>query len=359
MSTIFDFKGMFQSHIDKNPKVWDHDRTATLWASEAFACIRKAWFDKRGEDSGYKPNADFVQSWGAAERGNIMEAHWVVPVMETENPPGTKFHFGTGEDQVTYVYGPNSATPDGLFTGCSSDALILYGIPDIESDCFMLEIKSIVPRSNLKEEKDVHHGQVQQQLGIMRSMTEYKPMYAIILYVDASFYDQITVFPVKFDETYWRSARLRAKALNAAEKPGDLRAEGILMEACTYCKWTTECAKVNQSLVPTKEQKDPFTPDEMDTLRDLVFKERAAAAAEKQAKAEKEDLRVDIKDMLSTAQTKRAGDGTFKVSWVWQKGRESLDTAAVKEAGIDLEPFKKTGNGFEKISISVSGVEED
>lgn len=353
-STIFDFKAMFQAHVDANPKIWDHDRASTLGASEAFGCLRKAWFDKHGEPKGYEQDAGYVRTWGAAERGNIMEEHWVVPVLETQNPEGTKFHFGSDEDQVTYVYGANSATPDGLYTGVSRDALKLYGIDDIETDCFLLEIKSVDPRTRMDEEKEIHHGQVQQQMGVIRSMTPHKPMYTVILYINASFYDEISVFVVRFDPDYWRSARIRAKQLNAAEKPDAIYAEGILMNGCDYCRWTTECAKVNKAAVPTKVVKNPFSDEDMDKMRMVAKKERAVDAEMKKLKDEKDDLRSELKMMLSTAQTKKAGDETFKVSWSWQDGRETLDTAALEADGIDLTKYKKKGNGFEKITISVA-----
>lgn len=353
MSTVFDFKAMFQAHVDANQKVWDHDRSSTLGASEAFGCLRKAWFDKKGEDAGYKPDADFSQSWGAMERGNVMEEHWVVPVLETQMPAGTKFHFGSGEDQVTYVYGPNSATPDGLYTGCSRDALSMYGIEDIESDCFMVEIKSIDPRSNLTEEKAQHHGQVQQQLGVIRSMTEYKPMYAVIIYINASFYDEITVFVVKFNEDDWRSARVRAKRLNEAKDAKDIYAEGILADACDYCKWKEACGAINKAAVPTKERKEAFTEEQKIELRKLAIRERQLDAQMKALKEEKDDVRADLKDMLAMAQTKTGSGEDFKVTWTWQNGRETLDQKAMEEAGIDLTDFKKKGAGFEKLTVTV------
>lgn len=357
--TIFDFKAMFDQYAAKNEKVWDHDRSTTLGASEAFGCLRKAWFDKRGEDAGHEPDDQSESSWGAMERGNIMEEHYVVPVLETFNPEGTKFHFGTNEDQVTYVYGDNSATPDGLYTSCSRNALSLYGIEDLESDCFMVEIKSIDPRSNLTEEKEIHHGQVQQQLGIIRRMTKYKPVYAVILYVNASFYDDITVFVVKYDPDYWRSARSRAKALNAATDAKDIKPEGIIMDACGFCKWTTACSKINQAAVPTKEVKSAFNEAQLDELAEIARRERAADAAIKAAQADRDDARAELKEYLARAGTKKAKDDRFSVSWIWQNGRETVDQKAMEEDGIDVSKYKKRGNGFEKMTVSYSEPDSD
>ncbi|MEQ8308094.1 MAG: hypothetical protein RIA09_16285 [Hoeflea sp.] len=351
-TTVFDFKAMFDAYAASNEKVWDHDRASTLGASEAFGCLRKAWFDKRGEDAGYEIDEDYKQSWGAMERGNIMEEYYVVPVLETFNPEGTVFHFGSDEDQTTYVYGESSATPDGLYTGCAKDALSLYGVDDIESDCFMVEIKSIDPRSNITEEKEIHHGQVQQQLGIIRRMTEHKPVYAVIIYVNASFFDEISIFVIKYDPDYWRSARIRAKTLVNAEDAKDLRAEGILMDACTYCKWTNACAKINKAAVPTKEVKNAFTEVQLNELADLAKQERQADQDMKEAKERRDELRSDLKEFLSRAGSKKAKDDRFSISWVWQNGRETIDKKALEEDGIDVSKYTKKGNGFEKMTIS-------
>ena len=163
-----DFDAMFASYHATQAKTWDHDRSKTVGASEIFGCIRKGWFEKhKNGKNKYDPDED-DSSWGAALRGDILEEHYVVPALYHSIPKGTKLLLA-GADQQTLISGLNSVTPDGLLVGLKRDALAKYGIPDIKSNCILIEMKSIDPRAGLSEEKSIHRGQFQQQMGIIRS----------------------------------------------------------------------------------------------------------------------------------------------------------------------------------------------
>lgn len=357
-----DFEAMFQKYVDENQKVWDHDRQATMGASEAFACLRQTWFkknvEKRLDKDGnplYPKDENAKSSWGAAERGNLIEEHWVVPVLRSQLPPKVDIDF-EGDKQTTFVYGKNSATPDGLYTGLSRDALVKYGIEDIESNEVLIEIKSIDPRTNLTEEKTIHHGQAQVQLGIINSMTEYRPKYCVILYIDASFLDEIKVFVVKYDPNVFKAARNRAKRVFSISDPALIPPEGKLTDGCTYCEFKGACAKVNKEDIPTDDKfKNKVDKDELERLYELATLERAADADEKEAKARKTELREEIKQIMREADTRKTKDEDLglSISWVWQKGKVTYDTKAMEADGIDLEPYKKEGDGFEKMTITV------
>lgn len=352
-STVLNFEGMFSQYVAEHQKVWEHDRGSTVGASEVFGCQRKSFFDKFVEKFGFKEDPDYEHEhgWGAMERGNVMEEHWVVPVLEAMIPKTSKYLFGTA-GQETFVYGQNSATPDGLITNLASDALIDYGIEDIESDCILVEVKSFDPRSSFDEEKEIHHGQAQQQMGIIRRMTQYRPMYTVILYVNASFYDDIKAFPVRYDPGSWKAAVRRADEVLNAETASDLRPEGKMTDGCKFCKWTHECAKASKELVPTDENvKDDIDPEIAIELENLVRDERKAAQQEKDSKADKESLRADIKDLLLELQKRKVKQPKYSISWTFQEGKKTVDTKAMREAGIDLEPFTTEGAGFEKMTI--------
>lgn len=350
---IIDFEAMFQQYVDDHQKVWDHDRSETVGASEVFACMRQTWFKKFGEKNGFETDPDHDKSWGAMERGNIMEEHWVVPVMEHNAKKGAYgFEFGS-DGQVTFVYGQNSATPDGLFTGLAKEALKKYGIDDIESDCILLEIKSIDPRATLDEEKAIHFGQAQTQLGIIRKMTEHKPMYCVVIYINASFYDDIKVFPIRYEEDMFKRARARAKMIMNATNPDRLMPEGKLSDACKLCEWTHACAKVQKEVVPTSDESKKLDQVIVNKARELAIEADKYAEAEKEAKATKEMVRNDIKALLGEANTKKAMGEDFSISWIWQDGNSSLDKEAMKADGIDLSKYEKKGAGFEKMLIKV------
>lgn len=349
------FQKMFDDYVTSNDKEWAHDRSSTLGASEAFGCIRKAFFDKFGEELDYKPDEDFKQSWGALKRGDLIEDNWVVPVMEdqiSKQVPGAVLLMAGANDQKTFVKGRNSATPDGLITNLPSDALAHYGIEDMGSDCLLTEIKSVDPRVSLTEEKSIHEGQVQIQMGLIREMTEYKPNYAVIIYVDASFFDNMKVFVVEFNESTFRAATVRAKQLFQAEDPIDLLPEGKIEGTCQYCRWKTMCAEAAKGSIPVGERKDAFADEELITLEELLEQEKEISQNIKEFEHDKEKIRARIKQTLVEKDTKRVNTNTYSVSYTWQKGRKSLDKSRLeKETGIKLDQYEKEGTGFEKLTI--------
>ncbi len=352
-STVLNFEKMFQDYVDANQKKWDHDRSSSVGASETFGCLRQVWFKKKGADHGFTEDEDSEKSWGAMERGNIIEDHWVVPVLKATLPDKVTLEYAGGDNQMTFVYGQNSATPDGLYLNLARDALVEYGIPDIESDCILIEVKSIDPRSTLTEEKTIHHGQAQVQMGILNEMTEYKPKYTVILYIDASFFDQISVFVVKFDPNLWKAARRRAKLVYATDFPATIAAEGKLNDGCKFCTFTHACAKVNKEAVPVKEDFSALDKAERDELYALAQDERDADADEKAAAEEKAKIRAKIKEILSGTNSRRYKDDRFSISWTWQAGRTTTDVKAAEADGIDLSKYKTTGDGFEKMTVTV------
>ena len=349
---MLDFTKIFDDYVSSNQKIWEHDRNESLGASETFACIRRAWFKRFGEDRGFASDPDYENTWGAMERGNVMEDHHVVPALLHGTPENSEYLF-SGKDQKTFVYGRNSATPDGLITNLPKDALTKYGIDDIESDCVMVEIKSIDPRVNLEEEKSVHYGQVQVQMALVRRMTDYKPVYAIILYVDASFYDDILVFPVRYDPAQWKMAKKRADSVFNAIGPSELMAEGKLTDECKYCDWRHACAKVNGDGIPVNEKQDDATA--LALLDDLEFDGQKREEIKEEIKAletELEKTNMSIKEMLKVIDSRKVNSGEFRFSWIFLEGRETVNTKAAEADGINLDPFKKRGAGYDKLTVN-------
>jgi hypothetical protein len=76
------FSKMFQAFSDANEKEWKYDRNASLGASEAFACLRKAFFKKFG----YEADDEYVADWGAAKRGDLIENYFAVPAVQAILP---------------------------------------------------------------------------------------------------------------------------------------------------------------------------------------------------------------------------------------------------------------------------------
>lgn len=390
------FDDIFQSYMDGNQKVWAHDRRETVGASEVFGCLRQTWFKKRGHEFHTRTQVgtesveegvtvidgveypamvdkpiyesapiypedevdeDDGPDWGATERGNILEAHFVVPALS--NLPRGKMLLG-GADQKTFFHGKNSATPDGLIIGLDRDALADYGIPDIETHCILLEIKSIDPRVALQHEKAIHRGQTITQIGMIREKTPYKPVYGVILYVNASFLSNIKPFVVKYDQETWDVAQLRADAIYQTSDPALIQAEGKIDGSCDFCKFQRSCGIVTTGRIPDDNSKlvnaDAAILEQFDTFIER-YKE-AKEFAEKSAK-DFEMVKAEMREEMILVGSRKLGGKKAKrpysVSWYGQKGRRTLSKALIKEAlGEDLSAYETEGNAFDVLRVTFS-----
>lgn len=332
-----DFDRFFNNFIESTKKQWGHDRKKTLGGSEVFGCIRKAWYSRH--DTPKDP--DYVESWGATKRGDLIENYHVVPAMDhaAENE-GFKIDY-TGTDQQTLFAAdgtPMSVTPDGLIHGIPRNFLVKYGIDDIKSDCVMFEIKSIDPRVDLSEEKAIHHGQTQIQMGLVRENTNFKPNYAVILYVNASFFDDMKVYVVEWDAEKYAAAKERSHYVYSCEDPSKLLREGVIDGSCNYCPFKQACLATTVGAMPADKGKpkkgDVPAEGLVDSLQDLMDRAHKARAAKK--KVEKEDglVKEEIKSRLREFNERRAKDGNWSVSYSMASGRETLDKSKV-ELAID------------------------
>ena len=352
-----DFNNMFQAYSDSAEKEWKYDRNASLGASEAFDCIRKAFFKKHQ----YEPDDGHEADWGAAKRGDIIENYFAVPATVAVMPEGASLIYA-GEDQETLRKGRLSATPDGLAIDLEYDALTQLGIDDIESDCVVIEYKSFDPRATVNSEKEIHAGQTQVQMGLIHELTDYRPEYAVIIYFNASWLSDIRPFVVKRDPKIYEAAKARAKQVFSADEPYELMAEGKISGGCMYCEFTEECAFATGESTP-KTKKKIEDQEVIDRLALLSERQKKFAAIAKDAEKDRKIIDEEIKELLRDHDTKGAGDDRFSISLAWCAGKKSLDTlsvaAALQDHGLSIEDFQKEGNGYERLTVKLKGTKDD
>jgi hypothetical protein len=341
-----DFAGMFDAYSATAEKVWKYDRNLSMGASEVFTCLRKGFFKKFG----YEPDDTYEADWGAAKRGDVIENNVAVPAVEAILPEHSKLIYA-GSDQETLKIGRLSATPDGLVTEADFDALAQLGIDDIITDCFVTEFKSFDPRASIKEEKAVHAGQVQVQMGLIHELTDYRPEYAVIIYFNASILSDIRPFVVKRDPAVYKAAKIRANQVFNAKQPTDLLPEGKLSGDCRLCEFTEECALAQGESTPREKRK--VDPEVQERLRLLAERQKDADAAEKTAKQDKKVAEEEIKQLLRDNETKGAGDDAFSISLTWCAGKKSTDLLAMAADGIDIEAYQKEGSGYERLTVKL------
>lgn len=365
----FTFEDCFDEYVASKQKTWKYDRNLMVGASECFGCIRKTWFGKRGKEFDYGVDADHEENWGAMRRGDIMENHLIVPAIREGLERRGMALIMEGDDQETIRDGYNSATLDGLVVPTDpalggklpKDFLEYYGFEgDLDADSVVLEMKSFDPRIEIKQAKAIHHGQTQMQMGLVRETTEYKPEYAIVIYVNASWYDDIRPFLVEYSETEYLIGRERNEKVFEVDDPALFAPEGKLDGDCKYCKYTDACSIVSTGRVPEKrdalkaKEVDGQDKDMLERMDVLVQNQAALKAVEKQTKRELEEANEAIRQELINAGTSRAVGEDWKVFYSAQAGAKRLSTALMIEAGLDPDDYKEQGNGFEKLTVTTS-----
>lgn len=355
-SAPFSIRAIHQAHAAASARAFAHDRTQTVGASEVGQCLRKVWFSKNEIDPGMTIARDEGHSdgWGARVRGSVYEAAWWEPALRANLPAGASLHYA-GDEQRTLVKDYLSATPDAVVTGLARDCLAHLDVPDIGSDCLVVECKTADPRTRLSAAKPEHVFQVHVQMGLIRDTTNFRPSWALITYADTSFWDELLEFPIRFDEAVYREALNRAARAMTAGSVNDVRPEGWIAggRECDYCPFTGACGRSRAERVPV-ESKAPDNAGDIATKARLARilkcegEERIARAREKEQ---------EVRDLMAAAGTRTLDCDGVKITWSAVKGRPSFDMkglrAAAEAAGVDVEALSTVGDPTDRLTITV------
>lgn len=362
-TAALDFRRAFGEAVAAEQRVWEHDRSKTVGASENFGCLKQVYFAKREPDQAEKPEEDDELSWGHTERGNLVENWYAVPKLQ--NMFGADKCFYMGEDQKTFISGLLSATPDGLVVDQPREALSeLEGGPeDLGGDSaeIAIEIKSFNPQMNITAPKARHVGQNIIQMGILQEKTNYKPQWGIILYINPVDLQDIRPFVVKFDQRIYDRAKERAARVFAPDaKPEDFASEGRTNGDCVYCPFVRRCRETEVEAVADEiiDMQD-ISPNIVERLKSLTI---TVAQLRKEAKERKTELSTaeeELKQLLGQVGSKRVGDKEWSASVSACKGKKKLNTAAMEEDGIDLEPYMEEGHGYVRLTAKVKGLKSE
>jgi hypothetical protein len=325
------------------------DRAFTLGASDIGQCSRKIFFVKHGgeRDPGY------VETWGATLRGTIIEKEFWVPALRARF--GAKLKF-IGDRQRQFKHGFISATPDALLTEAPRDILTPLGVPDIGSDCLLLESKSVDPRVKLDAPKPEHRYQIIVQLGVVRETTEFQPRFGVLTYIDASFWDNITEFAIEFDPEVYASAKARATKVLTARSASELPPEGWIAggKECEHCPFTKACGIERRAIPNGGDCTDPQFAAEM---RELARAYKARQAEIDIAETRLRESQHAIKERLRAKQLRRVIGTDFSVTWTPVKGRQGVDikalSSAAAAAGVGVQEFETSGTPGDRLDVRV------
>jgi hypothetical protein len=334
------------------------DRAQTVGASECGQCARKTYWIKNEGDPKYgaERDPDYVDRWGARTRGSVFEDHFFVPALRAKYGDNLLL---AGAQQRTFVAEFLSATPDGMLINQPCDALAHLGVPDIGEDgCFVIECKTADPRSPLEKARSENVFQAQVQLGLIREQTEHRPQYAVIIYADASFWNEIREFVVTFDEKVFANAKVRARQIMTALSADELLPEGWIAggRECQWCPFTKACGRQRSDVPrPTDIPPDPQFLAEIADLGRAVKEQEAASEA---ADARLREMQHDLKARLRAKHINKIAGHGIAVTWSPVKGRVSWDSKGIREAaaaaGVDLSKYEVVGEQTDRLVIRVT-----
>lgn len=353
---VLDISAMFDRAVASRAKTWKHDRSKSLGASEVFGCLRQNWFKKHGSEK----DSGFSDRWGAMERGNIIEDHHVAPAFERHLPSPLAAHYVGQAQQQSLIVGNLSGTPDGLITDVPPGQLRIQcnGREDVfmhigNEGCFGLEIKSIDPRANLHEERTKHHGQSQVGIGLIREATKYKPKYWLILYVDASFLDDMKPFVVEYDPDIYEAAKRRANLVFSTTDPMALPAEGKYNHECDHCPFAETCREAIFSQY--KVLSDETRSDDTAALAIAPLVEKYLHAKEDAAQANTlvDELKEQLKSQMATLSTKKVVGENWKATWSTRGGSKRLDKSKMRADGINVDDYEVQGKPYDTLLVTI------
>jgi hypothetical protein len=332
-------------------KVWTHERSNTVGASEVGQCARKTyWLKNEGDHKHRAPrDPDYVETWGARMRGTVFEDHFWEPALRKRF--GKRLLFA-GKYQKTFVSDFLSATPDGMITNLTAEERSDIGTG---ADCVMVECKTADPRTNLTAAKPQNIFQTQVQMGLIREQTQYKPTHSVLSYTDASFWSDVKEFVIAFDQDLYDTAKHRAMTIQTATSVDETQPEGWIAGGaeCNYCPFTIACGVQRRNL-PFADNTD-IDPQFAAEMKDMALSLRAMENS-------RDTLDSDLRAAQDQIKKRLREKGVRKIpgvlSWSSVKGREGYDNKLIKQAaidaGIDIDQFKTFGEPGDRLVITVA-----
>lgn len=363
-----DLKKAFPGFAAKQQVGFGGDRSETVGASEIGQCARKIAYEKHYGKKKY--DANYAPPNGASIRGNIMEDHYSVPLLEhtlSEQAPDAKLIWASQADQQRFVSEAwkLSATPDGLIINAPRDFLKEYGVEDTLCEEIAVELKSYDPRTNTNNHpKSAHVEQINSQMGLINAAGEYAPKWGIIVYVDASFMDEISVYPVRFDPAAFDNQKSRAIAVMTVEHPDMIRPEGKIAggHECNYCPFQGSC-KGYADVIPT----NTVAFEDMASGSKQLMMSAVGTYANVQRQIDDltprlEVAKAEIKELLASngsrfVKGKMRDKRTFEIAWKKRKGSRRANAKAaiakLEELGIDTDEYYTEGKPTEYLTIDM------
>jgi hypothetical protein len=209
----------------------------------------------------------------------------------------------------------------------------------------------------LRGPKAEHARQANQQLGLVRELTEWKPEFCLIMYVNASFMDDVTEFVIPFDAELFKRQHARADKVLGTATARELPPEGWIKggKECDHCPFEDACIALRTDVPAESEKK--AEPQFVAEIRELALAERDLDTRISALDEQKREMQIQIKDRLREKKLRGIKEADITVSWYPVKPRITFDADALRAgaeaAGFNLAPYEKVGNPGDGLRITL------
>jgi hypothetical protein len=314
---------------------WGFDRSKWANASEIATCIRKQWYGKN------MPDKAEDRGRGYANRGHNIE-RWAIECMVADNVP------------IRYALGDQVSLQDkAAKISATGDGILDYG----DGVWTPIDVKSIDPRTNKKNLPKPHHV-TQLKISMALINDQLKPKgtkmsKGLLIYIDASDYDDILEFEIDMDENILADQQKRAAKLLRTRKPEMLDREGKTRggkECRTECDFKDVCGVTGDSaddrLLGSRKRANRSSGLDASAQQYMEIKDKIASDT-----AVLDEVKEAIKQELGKRKENKIVVGDIEVDLQQVAGRSSFDKKAAEKDGIDLSPYTKIGKPSERLTV--------
>lgn len=324
-------------YIQEGAAQWDAsyefniDRNLYLNASTATQCIRHQWYSRHA--------AEPSPTTGYMRRGRMCE-EYIIRCLAMKGVPMRY----CGADQLSIVSDEHriSGTPDGFVF--------------MEGHWVMIEIKSIDPRTyldSLPKEDHKLQARVCMELAYLQEDATYpRPEYCILIYVDASNFDNIHTFFIDRKQDVLDTLKPRAETLLSTEDVKYLDREGKLNKTCNLyggCRYAATCGVTLKHNVPYTDDSAVLEPSDVEELvREYTCCKSEVADLSKRLSRLKEELVT----LCANKEGHILHTKYYAVTYKQSSGYRTYDTKRMLADGLDIQKYKKQSAPFNTLILT-------
>jgi hypothetical protein len=189
--------------------------------------------------------------------------------------------------------------------------------------------------------------QIGMELAHLQAAPWPRPVYGVLLYMDASNYNDLLEFRVERDEGILGSLKRRAATMLDASSDAKLDREGKRTGECKAyggCPWAATCGVAGAA--------DEPVPMSGSMLEAAVRAYAMAKGDEEEASDRKTMAAETIKQGMTAAGARQLQVGNHVVKMDTVAGRTTVDWKAAEKLGVNLDAFKKIGQASERLTVS-------